>query len=338
MKTIILVKPGEFRLTDTDPPDGRGPGQALVRVRRIGICGTDMHAFRGRQPYLSYPRILGHELGVEVVEVDSNDRGIAVGDQCAVEPYSNCGRCIACRNDKPNCCTSLQCLGVQTDGGMREWIVVPANKLHKSELLSLEQLALIETLGIGHHAVGRAQPRPRENVLVVGAGPIGLSVIQFAKVAGAEIAVLDINDQRLEFCRGQFGIQRTILPGDDPVAQIRDAFGGELPTAVFDATGSSQSMEAAFGYVANGGRLIYAGLAQADIRFNDPEFHRREITLFASRNSTPDDFQRIIQLVEQGIVDTGPWITHHASMETMIGQFEDWLLPETGVIKAMVAC
>jgi threonine dehydrogenase-like Zn-dependent dehydrogenase len=156
MKTIILDKPGQFQLTETEPPAAPLPGQALVRVRRVGICGTDIHAFKGDQPFFSYPRILGHELGVEVVSVASDVSNLTSGEICAVEPYLNCGVCIACGRGRPNCCVQLKCLGVHTDGGMRELITVPAAKLHPSHTLTLEQLALVETLGIGAHAVERA--------------------------------------------------------------------------------------------------------------------------------------------------------------------------------------
>ena len=179
MKTVILEQPGQLSFAETDAPTTFAADEALVRVQRVGICGTDMHAYRGRQPFFSYPRILGHELGVEIVAIGENEAGLRAGDYCAVEPYLNCGHCIACRKGKTNCCVQLQVLGVHTDGGMREWITVPARKLHKSGKLSLDQLALVETLGIGAHAVDRARIEAGEFALVIGAGPIGLSVVQF---------------------------------------------------------------------------------------------------------------------------------------------------------------
>src|ERR1043165_2258751 len=177
MKTITLQNPGKFVLHDTPAPETLAPGEALVRVRRVGVCGTDLHAYRGRQPFFTYPRILGHELGVEVLSISGNDE-IKPGDLCCVEPYLNCGKCIACRRGRTNCCATLKTLGVHTDGGMREIIRVPANKLHKSAKVTLDQLAHVETLGIGAHAVDRARLESGEWVLLIGAGPIGLSVLQ----------------------------------------------------------------------------------------------------------------------------------------------------------------
>ncbi len=338
MLSIVLDQPGHFRLAETVAPAKPGPGEVLVRVGRVGICGTDLHAFRGRQPFFTYPRILGHELGVEVAELgpDTEASGLQVGDRCAVEPYLNCGQCLACRRGRTNCCEKLQVLGVHRDGGMVEWLVVPAHKLHRSTL-PLEHLALVEMLCIGAHAVRRAALTPDEQVVVVGAGPIGLATAQFAKLSGAAVAVMEISPQRRAFCQEHLGIETLIDPHDDAERALRDALGDHLPTVVFDATGNVHSMAAAFRYVANSGKLIYVGLVQDDITFNDPEFHRREMTLFASRNATGEDFQTVIAALESGAANIAPWITHRSRPETFIEQFPTWLEPERGVVKAMLA-
>ena len=337
MKTIVLEKPGALVQTETARPGGPDAGEARVRVHRIGICGSDLHAFRGRQPFFDYPRILGHELGVEVVEVGEGVSHLKVGDNCAVEPYLNCGTCVACRYGKSNCCTSLQVLGVHVDGGMREEIVVPADKLHKSHSLGFDDLALVEMLGIGAHAVDRANLMRDEWVLVIGAGPIGLSVVQFAQVAGARIILMELNAHRMASCRRSFRIEHTLDGTGDAVADIQEFLSGDLPTAVFDATGNAGSMALAHEYMANGGRLVLVGLVQDDISFRDSEYHRREMTLLCSRNSRGDDFSRIIGLIESGEVDTNPWITHRASFGEAIECFPTWLDPEQKVVKAMVS-
>jgi len=341
MKSILLVEPGVFRATELPEASKPGPGEALIRVHRVGVCGTDLHAFRGKQPFFSYPRILGHELGVEVLAVGEGVTSIAVGDRCAVEPYLNCGRCIACRRGKPNCCTQLKVMGVHVDGGLRERFLVPAAKLHASRTLSYDQLALVETLGIGAHAVDRAALAAGETVAVFGTGPIGLSVIQFALAAEARVIAIDLNARRLAFCRERLGlaadatIDTTTTP--DVAARLAELIGGDLPTAVFDATGNAASMAASFNYPAHGGRLIFVGLFTGDVTFNDPNFHRRELTLLGSRNSRPEDFRRIIALVESGKVDTTPWITHRAPIEAVPEQFAGWTDPAAGVLKAMIA-
>lgn len=336
MKTLVLEQPGRFSLTDTPEPDGPAPGEALVRVRRVGICGTDLKAFEGKMPFIEYPRILGHELGVEIVEISANDRGLKAGDMVAVEPYLNCGECIACRRGKTNCCTRLKVLGVHTDGGMREYITLPVHKLHKSEQLTLDQLALVETLVIGAHAVRRAQPEPGEFLLVIGAGPIGLTVIEAAKASGAEIIVMDINPDRLNFAQQQLGVEHAVNVASSPVEHLMEITSGDMPTQVYDATGNLASMNRAFDYVASSGKLIFVGLVKDDITLHDPEFHRRELTLYASRNGTAADFHWVIDKVASGAIDTRPWITHRASADTLIGQFPGWLDPANRVLKAML--
>jgi 2-desacetyl-2-hydroxyethyl bacteriochlorophyllide A dehydrogenase len=337
MKLVRLEKPGHLELIEAAPPGPALPGEAHVRVRRIGVCGTDIHAFLGNQPFFTYPRILGHELGVEVLAVGPGVTGVAPGARCSVEPYINCQKCIACRMGKPNCCADIRVLGVHIDGGMREEFTLPARKLHSSRILTFEQLALVETLAIGCHAVDRARIERGESVLVVGAGPIGLSVIQFAAEAGAQVIVLDVNDARLEFCRSRLGVMLTINSAQvDPLVTLLGLTGGDLPTAVFDATGNPKSMSTAFNYPSQGGRLIFVGLFQGDVTFNDPNFHRRELTLHASRNALSSDFTRIIRLIEAGRIDTAPWITHRAELGSVAARFPEWTRPETGVIKAMV--
>lgn len=336
MNTITLNEPGAFSHSQTEPPHLSAPDKALVRIKRVGICGSDIHAFAGRQPFFNYPRILGHELGVEVLEVGADVKDLKAGDTCAVEPYLNCGHCIACRRGKTNCCATLQVLGIHTDGGMREIIEVPARKLHKSDKLTLDQLALVETLGIGAHAVYRADIQKEETVLVIGAGPIGLTVMQFALQRGARVLVTDVNSGRLDFCRKHLGITETLLANDTLPEAVKERTYGDLPTVVFDATGNSASMHNAFNFVAPGGKLIFVGLFLGDITFYDPDFHRRELTILASRNATSADFRHIITMMEAGQIDTTPWITHRASYADMIAHFPDWIKPEHGVIKVIV--
>ncbi len=337
MKTLILNTPGQFSYSDTDINTSLQPHEVLIKIHRIGICGTDYHAYRGKQPFFSYPRILGHELGAEIIALGDEVTSLHVGDKVAVEPYLHCGKCQACRSGKTNCCEQIKVLGVHTDGGMRELIKVPASKVYPSKILSYEQLALVETLGIGSHAVNRAQVQAHDLVLVIGAGPIGLSVIQFAKLKGAKVAVLDMNASRLAFCAQQLGVDATILlQNESPLDDIRQAFMGDLPTAVFDATGNPTSMMQAFKYLSHGGRLTFVGLFQGDVTFNDPEFHRREVTLLASRNALPEDFKSIIAAMENGTLDTRPWISHRIAFDQLINTFDELLKPESNVIKAVI--
>lgn len=335
MQAIVLEEPQVLRAAALPEPLAPPQGEALVRVHRVGVCGTDYHAFRGQQPFFSFPRVLGHELGVEVVEVGPGVENVRVGDRCAVEPYLNCGSCLACRRGKGNCCTRLEVLGVHRDGGMRPFFTLPATKLHPSKTLPFDSLALVETLGIGAHAVARAGLEAGERALVIGAGPIGFAALQWVQLAGAKPVLLDINPTRLEFARAQFGLEQVFDASHMTPDQLEREL-GDLPTTVFDATGNPQSMMSAFGYVGAGGKLVFIGLFPGDVTFHDPLFHRREMTLLATRNALPGDFRRIIAAMEAGTLDTAPWITHRARLEEVPEQFAHWLDPKSGVLKAMI--
>ncbi len=340
MKALQLEKPQSWKRIDIAEPAAPGPGEALLRVHRIGICGTDISGYLGKMPFFSYPRIPGHELGVEVLAVGDGVTNIKPGDRCSVEPYINCGHCHSCRRGFTNCCVTNKTLGVMCDGGMTDKIILPARKLHPSAKLSFEQLALVETLAIGCHAVNRGNPTKEEAVLVIGAGPIGLSVIEFAKLAAKKTIVMDMNEQRLAFVREKMGVPDTILTKGDgaEIKQLEAITDGQLADVVIDATGSNKSMAQALNYCAFKGRLVYVGITQAEVSIpHAPALHRRELDILASRNALPGDFTRIIKLIEDGRIDTKPWITHHASFDGMIDVFESWTKSETGVIKAMVS-
>lgn len=341
MQAIQLKEPQHFQQIDIAEPSAPGPGEALVRVHRVGICGTDYSGYLGKMPFYSYPRIPGHELGVEVIAVGEGVTHVRPGDHCSVEPYINCQECFACRRGRGNCCEKLQVLGVHTDGGLRPRLVLPARKLHASIRLALEQLALVETLAIGCHCVDRAAPQPGEQVLVIGAGPIGLSVIEFLKLAAARITVLDRVESRLEFCRNRMGVDETILSlPDTGGSEVREALradtGGCFYPIVIDATGNPGSMSAALNYVAHTGSLVYVGITTEEVTFPHPWLHAREMTIKGSRNALPGDFRRIIALIEAGRIDTRPWITHRTPFAELIAEFPNYLRPETGVIKAVV--
>ncbi|SFT13825.1 zinc-binding alcohol dehydrogenase family protein [Paenibacillus sp. BC26] len=337
MRGIICAEVERFEWTANLPEPVLEAGHAIVSVKRIGICGTDLHAFKGNQPFFSYPRILGHELAGVIEEVGFNEQGLHVGDQVSIIPYLHCGDCIACRSGKTNCCTAMSVLGVHRDGGMRERISVPVACLLAANGLTLDQTAVLEPFAIGAHAVRRSGLAADETALVIGGGPIGLGVMAIAKHKGARVIAMDVNDDRLSFC-GQWAGADALVNAlhDEPVQRILEACGGELPSVVFDATGNAKSMGDSFRYVAHGGRLVFVGLVKADITFNDPEFHKRELTLMASRNATREDFATVLEALSAGAIDVSRYITHRAPLAEMIEHFDGWLKPESRVIKAMV--
>lgn len=313
------------------------PGHSLLKIKRIGICGTDLHAFEGTQPFFSYPRILGHELAGELVE-PGDAAGFDRGEAVTFIPYYSCGTCVACRAGKPNCCVTIAVAGVHVDGGMAEYLSVPSDTLIHGEGLSFDELALVEPLAIGAHGIRRANVRPGEFVLVVGAGPIGLGTMEFARIDGGRVIALDLNEQRLAFCRDRLGVAHTINgKTEDVVARLAEITGGDMPTVVIDATGSRRAINEGFRYLAHGGRYVLVGLQREEIVVSHPEFHKREATLMSSRNATRADFEHVIRSLKQKDIDPTTYITHRVSFGEVADQFASWLLPETGVIKAMVS-
>lgn len=335
MKTLICSTPGTFDYATAEKPVSK-PGHAILQVKRIGICGTDLHAFEGTQPFFNYPRILGHELAGDLVAVDGAE-GFELGEKVTFIPYFNCGECIACRSGKENCCTDVKVCGVHVDGGMREYLSVPSKSLIHGEGLSYDELALVEPLAIGAHGVRRADVQSGEFVLVIGAGPIGLGAMEFARIAGAKVIALDINDARLSFCKDQLNIPHIVNAlSSDVLEQLKAITNGDMPTVVIDATGSLKAINNAFQYLAHGGRFVLIGLQKGDISFNHPEFHKREATLMSSRNATRADFEHVIASMKKKLVEPATYITHRVKFDEVKTNFESWLNPQTGVIKAIV--
>jgi 2-desacetyl-2-hydroxyethyl bacteriochlorophyllide A dehydrogenase len=322
VRQIVLLKPGIFKDRSAAHPVV-GPNEALVRMHRIGVCGSDLNAFKGEHPAYSFPRVLGHELGVEVVEARENNFGIKAGDRCAVESFYSCGGCQACWTGRTNCCETLKYLGIHIDGGMQALLNVPVSKLHKSSQLSFDQLALIEPLAVGAHAVVRSGLQPGEDVLVIGSGVIGMAVAQFAKAAGAggRVRVVEKIPQRRHLAK-KIGVD--VLPATDD----------NLYSVVFDATGSTASMEASFESVSPGGRLVFVGLVSGRISFADWLFHRREMTVLATRGSL-NQFPKVIRMVEDGEIDTSLWITHRLELREVPSQFAR-LRSCSDLMKAMI--
>jgi 2-desacetyl-2-hydroxyethyl bacteriochlorophyllide A dehydrogenase len=335
VRAVSLREPGRFEAVELPEPAPPGPGEVLVAIRRVGVCGTDLHAFHGRQPFIEYPRILGHELGVEVLAVGTDVRNVRRGDRAALRPYLECGRCDTCLRGWPNCCPDLSVIGAHVDGGMRERQVIPADHVHASDRLSFDELALVETLSIGGHAVARAAPAPGDRVLVLGAGPIGLSVVAFLLESGVVPVVCERSPQRRAFA-ARWAEVTTIAPTQDMDATCREPFGGELPTVIFDATGSPASMSGAFSLLAHGGRLVFVGLVQGDISFSDADLHRRELTLLASRNATALDFERSVRLLESGSLDVSLWVTDRCSLADIPRVFPRWAKNGSATVKAIV--
>jgi 2-desacetyl-2-hydroxyethyl bacteriochlorophyllide A dehydrogenase len=334
MKSLVCIRPGLFEYREARWP-GSIPGHSIIRIKRIGICGTDLHAYEGTQPYFNYPRILGHELSG--VFTEGSAEGFVPGEALTIIPYFHCGSCIACRSGKPNCCVSLRVCGVHIDGGMVEYLQVPDDALVHGSGLDYDELAMIEPFAIGAHGIRRAAISPGEFVLVVGAGPIGLAAMEFARIAGGKPIALDLNRQRLDFCRNVLNIEHMIYGGSGNITeQLRSITGGDMPLVVIDATGNKNAINGGLDYLAHGGRYVLVGLQKEDFCFSHPEFHKREATLMSSRNATREDFGQVISAMQQGRIRPASYISHRVSFDEAGQRFKDFLDPDSGALKPMV--
>ncbi|MGM9489312.1 zinc-binding alcohol dehydrogenase family protein [Ideonella sp. YS5] len=336
MLTVICESPRNLLALRRPQPE-RGPGEVLLRVKRVGVCGTDLHIFTGNQPYLEYPRVMGHELSGVVEEADA-DSGLVPGDPVYVMPYLSCGHCAACRQGKPNCCVQIQVLGVHRDGAFSEYITVPQRYVGKADGISLDQAAMIEFLAIGAHAVRRGQVTAGQRVLVVGAGPIGLAAMIFARLRGALVTALDGRQDRLDVALKHVGVAGAVKLGDGDEAELERISSGEFFDVVFDATGNAQAMERGFKFIAHGGSYVLVSIVRGEIRFSDPEFHRRETTLLSSRNATVEDFETVMQAMRDGLVPDAALATHRLALAEVPESFHRLLDPAEGVIKAIIEC
>ncbi|WP_119270355.1 zinc-binding alcohol dehydrogenase family protein [Taklimakanibacter deserti] len=330
MNALVCVEPGRLELVERPAPQIEREA-ALVRPRKVGICGTDYHIFEGKHPFLRYPRIMGHELAVEVLQAPAASP-VPVGEVCVVNPYLSCGRCIACRGGKPNCCTTLSVLGVHQDGGMTGLLSVPMTNLVRAEGLSADECATVEFLAIGAHAVRRGSVARKDNVLVVGTGPIGLGVAIFARLTGANVAVLD-NDAERSAVASSITDVSTLRAGSDGWREYTGESGFDV---VFDATGNQQAMEKSFDFVAHGGRCVFVSVVKGAIAFKDPDFHRKEMTLLGSRNATSEDFERVIAALRTGKVPVDKLITHRTSLADAVRDIPVWATQKAGLIKAVI--
>jgi 2-desacetyl-2-hydroxyethyl bacteriochlorophyllide A dehydrogenase len=336
MRALICNEPGRLALIDRPAPGALQAGQVRLAVSHVGICGTDYHIFEGKHPFLQYPRVMGHEISARVVEAGP-DSILRIGELVIVNPYIACGRCIACRKGKPNCCMAIQVLGVHTDGAFCDEIIVPESNVYPAGGLTPEQAATVEFLAIGAHAVRRAGHADGSRALVIGAGPIGLGTALFARIAGFAVTLADVSEERLATARDRFGFESSLLAGDEALAAAMILTDNEGFDAVFDATGNARSMNAALPFVAHGGALVFVSVVKDEISFHDPEFHKREMSIIGSRNALREDFMHVAASIASGAVDTGKLITHRTTLEAAVTDLPRWAHAKEGLIKATIS-
>lgn len=335
MNTLVCQEPKILQWKKREVPMP-GDDEALVKIKKVGICGTDIHAWAGHQPFFSYPRVLGHEICGEIVGLGKNIKNLNNGQQVSVIPYVSCRQCPACKSGRTNCCENISVIGVHQDGGFSEFLSVPVSNLLVVDGIDPEAAALIEPFAISAHAVRRAAVQPGEQVLVVGAGPIGLGAAAIATADGAQVVVADTSLARREHVAKQLGLA-TLDPshaGFD--AQLRAAFGGSLAQKVIDATGNQHAMNNTVNLIRHGGSITFVGLFKGELQFSDPEFHKKETTMMGSRNATEEDFEKVGRLMAEGKIAAAMMLTHRYDFTALAEIYEPQVINNKALIKGVI--
>ena len=314
MKTVLLKQPGEIGISEIEKTSRR-ENEVLLKVRSTGICGSDIGAYKGVNPLVSYPRIIGHEIAGEVVEVAADEKTFRVGDRVILEPYVYCGHCYPCSIGHTNCCENLTVRGVHIEGGMAEYVSHPRHLLHKvPESIPWHLIPMAEPLVIAMHAAQQAEVKSGEHVAITGAGQIGLLAAQYALTLGGLPIVVDPVDERLALAT-RLGVPHVINPvSQDAVAQIKSITRARMAEAAIEASGAASAIRAMVEYVAYAGRIALVGWPKSDIPMPTALFTKKELTIRGSRNSV-GQFPESLRLIAEGKVDVAALLTKTVSLE-----------------------
>jgi threonine dehydrogenase-like Zn-dependent dehydrogenase len=314
MKATVLRAPGEAAIDQVPQPETGGDGNILLQVRKIGLCGSDLNSYRGRNPLVTYPRILGHEIAATIAVVNPRHPEWQHGAAVTVSPYTSCGRCASCRRGRSNACQFNQTLGVQRDGALAEFIAIPADRLYRANL-SLRELCLVEPLTVGFHAAARGRVEPGDVVAVIGCGGVGLGAVAGAAFRGATVLGVDVEDSKLATAR-KAGAAHTINTNrEDLHARLSEITGGHGPDVVIEAIGLPQTFRAAVEEVAFTGRVVYIGYAKQEVAYETRLFVQKELDILGSRNALPEDFHDVIRMLEERRFPVDDAITHTVAMD-----------------------
>jgi 2-desacetyl-2-hydroxyethyl bacteriochlorophyllide A dehydrogenase len=337
MKVLSLIKPETLELQERKIPSP-GKDEALIKINTVAICGSDIHAYKGQQAIFDYPRVMGHEICATIEQIDDN-KILKKGDKVVVIPYKSCGKCIACRKGKTECCEHLEVTGVHVDGGFCEYMVVPNKYLLKVDPnMDYKDLCLVEPFSISAHAVHRAQVKEGENVLVIGIGPIGMGVAAIAKTYKAKVMIADVSPERRAFAKDNLGYQNILNPLDsDYKEQLASYTNGDMPDTIIDATGNASSMSNVFKYLSAGGKVVYVGIASNDLVINHVEFHKRQTDLYGSRAATRVDFEYVVECIEKGLINPSLFVTDEIKFdENIVESFKGLMEKGSAMFKGVV--
>jgi threonine dehydrogenase-like Zn-dependent dehydrogenase len=335
MKAVVLEAPGQAQLTSVAEPRLAGEDEILLQVRRIGLCGTDLNSYRGRNPLITFPRIPGHEIAATVAELNPKYPEWQPGTPVTLSPYKSCGQCAACRHHRPNACRLNQTLGVQREGALTEFIAVPAQKLFRANL-TLKELCLVEPLTVGFHSNARGRVAADDTVAVFGCGGVGLGAVAGAAFRGARVIGVDLDDVKLATAR-KAGATHTInTASEDFQEKLEELTDGHGPDVVIEAIGSRQTFRAAVDEVAFGGRVVYIGYAKEEVAYETRLFVQKELDILGSRNALPEDFHDVIRMLEAHRFPVEDAVTHMVPMEEAPRILEAWNHEPTRFGKIMI--
>lgn len=337
MKTIIINKPGDVNIIDTPKPV-RKKGEALLKVLYGGICGSDLGTYRGTFAYASYPRIPGHEFSAEIVEIDENDRNLKPGMIVTCNPYFNCTKCYSCQRGLVNCCTSNETLGAQRDGAFSEYITMPIERIYDGKGLPAKTLALIEPFCISYHGVSRADVKAGDNVLVIGAGTIGVLAAVAAKAKGAKVYISDVAEKKMNYAVETFGLDGSILNDshENFIQRVEEITGGNYFDVTIEAVGLPSTFLNCIEAAAYGARVVQIGVGKKNVDFDFTLLQKKELNVFGSRNALKKDFLELIDLVKSGKVDLEKIVTNTYSLDEADKAFSDFDKNAASMLKVII--
>jgi len=335
MRAVVLDGPRQAAIHETPEPAREREHDVLLQVRKVGLCGSDLNSYRGCNPMVSYPRILGHEVAAIVAEANPNAPEWPAGMAVTLSPYSSCGRCAACLRGRPNACDCNQTLGVQRDGALTERIVVPASRLFRADL-SLKELCLVEPLTVGFHAAARGRVEARDTVAVFGCGGVGLGAVAGAAFRGTTVIGIDLDDDKLATARKAGAAHAINTAREDLHTRLAELTDGRGPDVVIEAIGLPQTFRAAVEEVAFTGRVVYIGYAKEQVAYETRLFVQKELDILGSRNAQPDDFRDVIRMLEAGRFPVNDAVTHVVPMDETPAILEAWSQTPSRFTKIMI--
>lgn len=335
MKAIEITEPGKVCLSDREKPTPQA-GEVLLKINRVGYCGSDLGAFKGLNPLVTYPRVPGHEIGATIAELGAGVAGWSVGQEVLVIPYSSCGRCAACLKQRFNCCQRNQTLGVQREGMLCEYATAPVEKLIAAEKLSLQELALVEPLTVGFHAVARGDVTSADTVAVIGCGAIGLGVIAGAKFRGARVIAIDIEDGKSQVATGCGATEFVNSRTENVSERLKALTDGHGPDVIVEAVGHPLTYRLAVEEVCFAGRVVYIGWAKSPIEYETKLFVLKELDIRGSRNALPEDFNDVVAMLEQGEFPLDSVITKTVSLNDAPAAMDAWAADPASITKIQI--